>query len=362
MDSPAPRFNARSLLRWFSQKQRSLPWRRDRDPYRIWVSEVMLQQTQVSTVIPFFERFLTAFPDLASLSAADEQAVLKLWEGLGYYRRARHLHAAAKQLHENYPEAIPADPEVWAELPGVGRYILGAVLSQAFEKRLPILEANTKRLLARYFAHSGEIDSKPTQNWLWTKAEEILPRKRIGDFNQALMELGALICTPKKPNCPECPLQHDCAAKQQGRQENLPVAGKKPTVTEVREVALVIRRGSQLLLCQRPDQGRWSRMWEFPHFELLPEESPATGAKRLLKEMLHLQARIGTERTTIEHRVTRFQIRMHCLEASYRRGDFASPFYLEALWVEPEEIEDYPLSVPQRKLLGLLFSGGSDSI
>src|SRR5437764_13384078 len=192
MKSPHP--IRRRLLAWFDRHRRDLPWRRDRDPYRVWVSEVMLQQTTVAAVVPYFERFLAAFPTVAALAAADEQQVLKLWEGLGYYRRARHLHAAARLLADR--AALPDDPEVWADLPGVGRYILGAVLSQAFDRKLPIVEANSLRVLARLFGYRGDPREGVGKKWVWAAAEAVLPAKRAGDFNQALMELGALICTP----------------------------------------------------------------------------------------------------------------------------------------------------------------------
>src|SRR5437763_3122971 len=210
------------LLRWFDRHQRPLPWRRDRDPYRVWVSEVMLQQTTVAAVVPYFERFLAAFPTLADLAAADEQAVLRLWEGLGYYRRARHLHRAARQLVREYGGRLPDDAEVWRGLPGVGRYILGAVLSQAFGRRLPIVEANSLRVLCRLFGQRGDPRGGPVQKWLWAKAAELLPAKRAGDFNQALMELGALVCTPAAPKCDVCPLAKECVARREGAQAEIP--------------------------------------------------------------------------------------------------------------------------------------------
>src|SRR5437764_8126511 len=194
MKSPHPLH--RRLLGWFDRHRRDLPWRRDRDPYRVWVSEVMLQQTQVATVVPYFERFLAAFPTLADLAAADEQDVLRLWEGLGYYRRARHLHQAARRLAAEHGGTLPDDPAVWRDLPGVGRYILGAVLSQAFDRKLPIVEANSLRVLTRLFGYRGDPREGVGKKWVWAAAEAVLPAKRAGDFNQALMELGALICTP----------------------------------------------------------------------------------------------------------------------------------------------------------------------
>src|SRR5947199_6577395 len=190
LPSPAlARTLRRRLLSWFDRHRRDLPWRLDRDPYRIWVSEVMLQQTTVAAVVPYFDRFVAALPTLAALAAADEQQVLKLWEGLGYYRRARHLHAAARRLVADHAGALPDDPAVWAALPGVGRYILGAVLSQAFDRRLPIVEANSLRVLARLFGHRGDPREGKGKVWVWSAAEAAVPGKRAGDFKQALMEL-----------------------------------------------------------------------------------------------------------------------------------------------------------------------------
>src|SRR5262245_2491734 len=178
----APRLRRR-LLSWFARHRRDLPWRRDRDPYRIWVSEVMLQQTTVAAVIPYFERFVATFPTVTELAAADEQDVLKLWAGLGYYRRARHLHRAARDLVAAHGGALPDDPDVWRDLPGVGRYILGAVLSQAFDLRLPIVEANTIRVLCRLYGQTGDPASAEVRAWMWERAEELLPQKQVGDFN-----------------------------------------------------------------------------------------------------------------------------------------------------------------------------------
>src|SRR5262245_7752921 len=200
------RWAAPRLLRWFRTHHRDLPWRRDRDPYRIWVSEVMLHQTLVATVVPYFERFLARFPTLADLAAADEQDVLRLWEGLGYYRRARHLLQAARLLHDRHGGICPADPEAWEGLPGLGEYTRNAILSQAFDLRLPILEANSARVLSRLVGQEDDPRKGPARKALWQVAEALLPRDQVGDFNQALMELGALVCTPERPACAECPL------------------------------------------------------------------------------------------------------------------------------------------------------------
>jgi A/G-specific adenine glycosylase len=350
-DSPSlPRLRRR-LLAWFDRHRRDLPWRRDRDPYRIWVSEVMLQQTTVAAVVPYFERFLAAFPTLADLAAADEQDVLRLWEGLGYYRRARHLHRAARRLAAEHGGALPDDPAVWRDLPGVGRYILGAVLSQAFGRRLPIVEANSLRVLCRLFGYTGDPRSGDGQRWLWETAGRALPAKRAGDFNQALMELGALVCTPMAPRCGQCPVAGECAARRQGLQEVIPRKAERPAATEVREVALAVRRGPRVLLVQRPaDARRWANMWEFPHDELEPGETYEAAAGRLLAPLTGLEAALGPELLTVRHGITRFQITLVCLEADYKGGEFASAVYARGRWLRPAELAGYPVSTPQRKL------------
>ncbi len=355
---PAPvdrRRLARRLLAWFRQNARDLPWRRDRDPYAIWVSEVMLQQTQVATVIPFFERFLKTFPTLADLAAADEQDVLRLWEGMGYYRRARDLHRAARLLHAARGGQIPDDPDTFRALPGVGRYTAGAVLSQAFDRRLPILEANTQRVLARLLGLRGDVRSTAVRRTLWQAAEALLPRREVGHFNQALMEVGALVCTPRAPDCPSCPLAEWCTARREGLQEEIPARVPAAPPVEVREAAVVVRRGSRVLLAQRPPRGRWAGMWEFPHGPLANGETYEQAAARVVNELAGLDADLGQELLTVRHGITRFRITLVCFEASHRRGRFRSEFYDCAVWVRPDQLASYPVSAPQRRLAQLLL-------
>jgi A/G-specific adenine glycosylase len=351
------RWVARRLLAWFDRHRRDLPWRRDRDPYRIWVSEVMLQQTQVATVVPYFERFLRAFPTLADLAAADEQAVLRLWEGLGYYRRARDLHRAARQVVAERGGRFPDTPEELGRLPGLGRYTTNAVLSQAFDRRLPILEANSQRVLSRLLGWADDPRQGPARERLWRAAEELLPMRRVGEFNQALMELGALVCTAAAPACERCPLAAKCVARASGRPEAFPARGPAVAITPVRESAVVVRRGEEVLLAQRPATGRWARLWEFPHVELAEEEGHDEAARRLLGE-LGLAADLGPELLTIRHGVTRFQITLVCFEATHRGGDLASAFYAGGLWLRPDALAHYPVSSPQRRLARAVGQAG----
>jgi A/G-specific adenine glycosylase len=347
----------RRLLAWFDREQRDLPWRRNRDPYSIWISEVMLQQTQVATVIPYFERFISAFPTLAALAAADEHDVLRLWEGLGYYRRARDLHRAARILMAEHDGQLPDAPQVWASLPGIGRYIANAVLSQAFDRRLPVVEANTRRVLARLFGRRDDLGTKAAQDWLWSTAAALLPRTRAGDFNQALMELGALLCTAGSPRCGQCPVAGTCTARREGLQEVIPLKTRRPLPEEVREVAVVVRRRRRLLLVRRrADATRWANMWEFPHITLNSGEAHEDAACRLLGEQLGVDAGVGQEVLTIRHGVTRFRITMVCLEATYRRGAFRPGAYAEARWLEPAELAGYAVSSSQRRLAEALIA------
>jgi A/G-specific adenine glycosylase len=352
LDRPALR---RQLLTWFRKHARPLPWRGNRDPYRIWISEVMLQQTQVATVIPYFERFLKQFPTLSQLAQADEQAVLRLWEGLGYYRRARDLVHAARQLRENNFTTIPDDPDLVRTLPGFGRYTTNAVLSQAYDRRLPILEANSVRVLCRLFGIDRHPKESAVQKTLWQLAEILLPTRSVGDFNQAVMELGALVCTPAKANCPACPLKKHCHAYVHQRQDELPVRAKPVDIVAVEEVAVIVRKRARLLIVQRPDKGRWARLWEFPHHPILKEESRKTAAHRLLAA-LGIDGALAGEAATIRHSVTRFRISMTCIFVEHRCGTPDGQTYPENAWVRVEELQAYPLSTPQRRLARLLLA------
>jgi A/G-specific adenine glycosylase len=363
-DGPAITLSGRSLaglrtklLNWFDRHRRNLPWRASRDPYRVWVSEVMLQQTTVAAVIPYFERFLIAFPTVEALARADEQQVLKLWEGLGYYRRARHLHAAAKTLAASCVGELPDDPAVWASLPGVGRYILGAVLSQAFDRKLPIVEANSLRVLSRLFGYRGDPREGEGKAWVWSAAEALLPPKRAGDFNQALMELGALVCLPTGPACERCPLAANCLANRESLQEKIPPPKKQPTISEVHEVGVVVRDGDQILLCQRPpDAGRWQNMWEVPHAPRAGDEDESIAAVRVARELTGLDVETGERLLTIRHAVTRYRIALVCVEATPLGGRFKPGFYSACEWLTPDQLAKHPVSSPQRKLMTELMT------
>jgi A/G-specific adenine glycosylase len=343
-----PRFH-KTLLSWFDRHARSMPWRQSRDAYRIWLSEVMLQQTTVAAVIPYYERFLARFPTVADLATADLNEVLALWAGLGYYSRARNLHAAAKRIHEEHNGVFPADPAVWAALPGVGRYIAAAVLSQAFETRLGVVEANTKRLYARLFAYRGDLKTTASQAWLWETAQALVPATRVGDFNQALMELGATICTPKAPACGRCPLRANCQSAQQDLQNDIPAKSLKPAISHRQSVALIVTRGGQFLMRERPAPGRWAGLWEFVYTEANDAETTPAACARLqalfAPQNLDLQ-----ELGTIHHPVTRYRFAMTVLTTALPTETMAPTGYD---WQPPEALTRLPLSTPMKKALSL---------
>jgi A/G-specific adenine glycosylase len=350
------------LLHWFAKHRRDLPWRNSKDPYPIWISEVMLQQTQVAAVVPFFQRFLKAFPTIAELAQADEEQVLRLWEGLGYYRRARNLHRAAKIVVQEHAGKIPQDPVQLARLPGFGRYTVGAVLSQAHDLRLPILEANSERVLCRFFGYRDNPKTTAMRKRLWTAAEDILPVKRVGEFNQALMEIGALICKPRKPDCGTCPLQTRCQANRLGLQESIPHRSEPIEFVKQEEVALVVFRKRKVLLVKRPEGGRWEGLWEFPRIELKTGELHEQAAREFLPRLTGIEAHIKGELITIRHGITKYRVTLVCFEAVYSGGKFVPGHYPEGRWVLPGELSQYPISSPQRRIARELTQPNSGSL
>jgi len=345
----------RRLRTWYTGHARDLPWRRSRDAYRVWVSEIMLQQTQVATVAPYFERFLESFPTVEALARAGEQEVLRRWEGLGYYRRARQLHQAARVLVEKHGGRFPRDPESVRRLPGIGRYTAGAILSIAFDAREPILEANTTRLHCRLLAYRGQPTAAPGQRLLWAMAERVLPRREVGRFNQALMELGSQACLARTPRCEECPVAMLCGARAEGTQDEIPPPKAKPRYEDRHEVAVIVRRRGRVLLVRCPDAGRWAGLWDFPRFRA-HSPSPAALGRELVDAVerqtgVHVEP--GAHLATLKHGVTRFRITLDCYEARYLSGPHAKPDPAQMRWLRPADLETYPLSTTGRKLTRL---------
>jgi A/G-specific adenine glycosylase len=346
----------RRLLAWYGKHARDLPWRQGRDAYRIWLSEVMLQQTTVAMATPYFDRFVAAFPTVHHLAGADEQRILHMWEGLGYYRRARGLHAAAKQVVAEHGGEFPRDVKSLMRLPGVGRYTAGAVASFAFDVPAPIVEVNTLRVLTRLTAYKGDPASTAGQRFVWQTAEDLLPRNGAGRFNYALMELGAIVCKPAAPRCEACPVTAHCAAFQLGLQSELPRLAAKPKVTAVREAAVVVRRNGHVLLRQRPKGERWEGMWDFPRFELA-SEGPLFVRDELIakvREQTGVAIEPGGVLKTLKHGVTRFRITLDCYEARPAGGRVRSTAQRPVRWTPLAELTLLPLSVSGRKIAGLI--------
>ncbi|WNQ12097.1 A/G-specific adenine glycosylase [Paenibacillus aurantius] len=289
-DNENKAYYTRELTAWYQRGNRDLPWRRSRNPYHIWVSEIMLQQTRVETVIPYFNRFMEKFPTIDALADAPEEDVLKAWEGLGYYSRARNLQAAAQEVKESYEGKVPDTPEAISSLKGVGPYTAGAILSIAYNKPEPAVDGNVMRVLSRFFLLEDDIAKPSTRGKIEKLARALIPAGSAGDFNQALMELGATVCTPRSPHCLVCPVMERCGARLEGRTDELPVKTKaKPPRPESRAAAFITDAAGRLLVRQRPQDGLLARLWELPHVPLSEggrEEASREADKRALRERL----------------------------------------------------------------------------
>ncbi|TWT32803.1 A/G-specific adenine glycosylase [Blastopirellula retiformator] len=354
-DAPWRRKFQRQILAWYAGAARHLPWRENRDPYRIWISEIMLQQTQVATVRGYFQRFIAAFPMVADLAAADEAEVLRLWEGLGYYRRARQLHAAAQEIVAEHDGQFPRDFDDVLALPGIGRYTAGAICSIAYDAQAPILEANTIRLHARLLAYREDPTKTPGQRLLWQFAEHILPTSDVSSFNQALMELGSEICTPRNPQCDACPVATLCQARQENAVAQIPAPKKKMQYEDRVEVAIVVRRKKEVLLRQCGEGERWAGLWDFPRFQVASEADLVSGQlASQLQERTGLSAAIGSRLTTIKHGVTRYRITLHCHEAERASGRLRKDETAPLVWAAVDQLHDFALSTTGRKIARLL--------
>ena len=356
-NADAMRLLRERLIKWFRQHARDLPWRRTRDPYRIWVSEIMLQQTQVATVTAYYERFLTAFPDVRTLAAAPEEKVLRLWEGLGYYRRARHLHAAAKVIASEHDGQFPRSLEEVRKLPGVGRYTAGAILSFAHDESQPIVEANTQRLYSRLLAYDGALTTRAALDVLWQFAGDVLPIQGAGELNQALMELGSLVCTPRSPDCGACPLAEWCPTRAGGLQDRIPRSIKKLKYEEVTELAVVAWRGGRVLVRPCGAGERWAGLWDFPRFAARPTPSRLQQLNEGVRMLTGVEIEPGDQLTVIKHGVTRFRITLHCHAAQTIR----TPRRLlnNARWTTLDELSSLPLSVTARQIADLISNQGT---
>lgn len=344
-----------ALLGWYRSHRRDLPWRGAGDPYAVWVSEAMLQQTQVQTVIPYFTRWMERFPTVAALAEAPLEEVLRHWAGLGYYARARNLHAAARAVVERHGGALPADAGALLALPGIGRYTAGAILSIAFGIPAPILDGNAVRVLSRLFLVEGDTSKGDVQRRLWALAEALVPEDAPGDFNQGVMELGATVCTPEAPACGACPLAGECGALAAGRVAELPQARRRPETVLVEHACAVLRENGAVLLVRRPREGLWGGLWELPRAERRPEETLAECAVRAARESVGLEVTPGARLATVRHTVTHHRITLHAVAAEAAEGTPAAVGCDAWEWVPLDCTAGRPISAPQSRILRALL-------
>lgn len=353
-----------SLLQWFRKNRRNLPWRKTRDPYAIWISEIMLQQTQVKTVIPYYERWMKQFPDVRKLSKAPLSRILKLWEGLGYYSRARNLHETAKIVDRKWRGKFPDSSDQLQSLPGIGRYTAGAIASIAFNKPEPILDGNVKRVLSRIFALKEPIDTPRGEKKMWEISETLIvgaAQRRIGrphrgaltdraniygDFNQSLMELGALVCLPENPDCAACPVENDCAAHRLKKENIFPIKARRQKLEKLNTFAAVIWNKGRILLQRQPVGERWGGLWMFPQWIHRNGKSGPVFLEEKVKSDLGLRIKNWRSRTEIKHGFTKYDVRLRVFEGNTTQ--MATQHNMK--WLKPNRLSMFPLPSPHQKI------------
>lgn len=357
---------AQKLADWHDRQQRSLPWRSappgERDPYAVWVSEIMAQQTRLDTVVAYFERWMARFPTIEALAAADQQEVLKLWEGLGYYARARNLHRAAQIVVAEHGGELPAERKALAALPGIGDYTVGAILSLAYNQPEPILDGNVKRVLSRLADIATPIEEQDTLRLLWALARAVVSAAeagRAGATNEALMELGATLCTPTSPRCLLCPVADHCQAAAHGTQADRPVTLPKRRTPHYDVTAGVIWQGepfaSQVLIAQRPQDGMLGGLWEFPGGKLEPDDPDLPAClRREIREELAIDIEVGEAITQVRHAYTHFRITLHVFHARHIAGEPQALACADWRWIMLDELDAYPFPVTDQKVIATL--------
>lgn len=347
-----------ALLSWFDAYARKLPFRGVSDPYAVWVSEIMLQQTQVATVVPYFERFMKRFPTVHKLAAARLDSVLKLWQGLGYYSRARNLHNAARVIVHDCDGLFPDTFDALIALPGIGRYTAGAIASIAFNQPVPVLDGNVMRVLCRLYRLPDNPKSPAAQKHLWQLAESLVPNNRPGDFNQSVMELGATVCTPKNPNCPGCPVHSLCLAYTHHEQDVLPKMPKAaPTPHYTVAVAMVFKDGKLLIDKRKPD-GMLGGMWELPGGKKKSDETLKQTVVREVKEEVGVDVVVGKRLCIVRHAYSHFRITLHAYRCTWAAGT-AKPLHCAAVkWIAPADIGKYAFPAATLKIFDRVEPAG----
>ncbi len=350
------------LLSWYAHHKRRLPWRDHPDPYRIWISEVMLQQTRVASVEPYYERFLKEFPTVEALARAPLDRVLKLWEGLGYYSRARNLHRAARVVVERHGGRLPAQKDELLKLPGIGRYTAAAILSLAFEQDEVVLDGNVRRVASRVLAVREDPRKASVERQLEEALKGWLPPGRARDFNQALMELGSLICLPKAPRCSICPIAERCRARALGLQGEIPRRARRRPLPHKDVAVGLLQKGGKLLIVRRPPQGLLGGLWDLPQAPYAYEGSPREALQRAFRE-LGISTDVGEELTRVEHGYSHFRVTLHVFRCALQDGaDPAPPLKPEGewAWVRPRELPRYAFPKGAQKVFSALGLSGLD--
>ncbi|MBN1932441.1 MAG: A/G-specific adenine glycosylase [Desulfobacterales bacterium] len=342
------------LIKWYLEDHRQLPWRETDDPYKIWVSEVMLQQTQVKTVVPYYIKFLYEFPNLQSLAEANLQTVLKVWEGMGYYARARNLHQAAKTVLNEYAGKIPDNIKLFRKLPGVGEYIAAAVLSIAFHQPYYVVDGNVKRVLARLFKIDAPVNKTASFKIFKDFADKLIDTSNPGIFNQAIMELGAIVCKPKNPECNQCPVHSACKAHQNGKTAQYPKRLSAKKIPEYYIAVGIVHKNNKVLITRRKSDGLLGGLWEFPGGKVMEGEPANQACIREIKEEANLQVEINYYLTRIKHAYTHFKIIMDVFDCNYISGRVRLKGPVDHAWVTIQKIDDYPFPKANHKFIPLL--------
>jgi len=343
-----------ALLGWFAAHKRDLPWRTTRDPYLIWVSEVMLQQTQVATVIPYFHRFVEKYPHIQALAAAPLEEVLKIWEKMGYYARARNLHRTARMIAAEMDGEIPREYSLLRSLPGVGDYIASAVMSIAFGKPHAVVDGNVRRVLSRVLLVDAPANDFSSARVFKERADALLDRSDPGEFNQAIMELGATVCTPRKPGCGRCPVSRYCQAFAAGLQASYP-ARKPQRKTPKHHVAVgVVRKDGRILITRRKESGLLGGLWELPGGKVKRGESPEEACKREIEEEVSLSVEVTGFITRVDHAYSHFKVAVDVFDCEYRAGEIKLSGPTDFRWILVDETNEYPFPAVNHKIFPYL--------
>lgn len=344
----------KKLVPWYGTHHRKLPWRENRNPYPIWISEVMLQQTQVKTVIPYFLNFIHRFPTLADLAQADLESVLKMWEGLGYYARARNFHKAANIISKDLNKVIPDDVAQFKKLPGVGDYIGAAVLSIAFGQPFAVVDGNVKRVLARMYCIQHPVNKPSSHSYFKEYADRLLDKKDPGTYNQAVMELGALICTPKNVQCPACPVSEFCSAFLSDKVDKFPTRVTAKKVPFYSLAVGIVRKNGRVLITRRKLDGLLGGLWEFPGGKLEKYEDAQSACIREIKEETGITVQIESYLTTIHHAYTHFKIQMDVFYCNYIKGSICLDGPIDYKWIRLKDIDKFAFPKANLKFIPLV--------